>query len=163
MKFNTIFYLKGMCLYLTHLRHKNPEKLHSGSGIVGNVLVHPLARIGEGCRIGPNVTIGPDVVIEDGVYSNISNVYCFFESFNCILMILYRCMHKTEYNIARHDSSVSRLARWLHSRMEMRRWTLGQNGRLHRARRRRHSSRRAVHKRRTSVTSQVNSVFCSGA
>ncbi|XP_077299832.1 GDP-mannose pyrophosphorylase B [Arctopsyche grandis] len=59
-------FLTGMCLYLTHLRHKNPEKLHSGAGIVGNVLVHPLARIGEGCRIGPNVTIGPDVVIEDG-------------------------------------------------------------------------------------------------
>lgn len=36
------------------------------SGIVGNVLVDPSAKIGKNCRIGPNVTIGPDVVIEDG-------------------------------------------------------------------------------------------------
>jgi len=34
---------------------------------VGNVLVDPTARIGQGCRIGPNVTVGPGVVIEDGV------------------------------------------------------------------------------------------------
>lgn len=34
---------------------------------MGNVLVDPTAKIGEGCRIGPNVTVGPDVVIEDGV------------------------------------------------------------------------------------------------
>uniref|UniRef100_A0A0K8TTN1 mannose-1-phosphate guanylyltransferase n=1 Tax=Tabanus bromius TaxID=304241 RepID=A0A0K8TTN1_TABBR len=59
-------FLTGMCLYLTSLRQKEPHKLHSGEGIVGNVLVDPSAKIGRGCRIGPNVTIGPDVVIEDG-------------------------------------------------------------------------------------------------
>jgi len=59
-------FLKGMCLYLTSLRQKSPEQLHSGEGIVGNVLVDPSATIGQGCRIGPNVTIGPNVVIEDG-------------------------------------------------------------------------------------------------
>lgn len=37
------------------------------SGIVGNVLMDPTAKIGTGCRIGPNVSIGPGVVIEDGV------------------------------------------------------------------------------------------------
>lgn len=55
-----------MCLYLSSLRQKNSDKLHEGSGVVGNVLIDPSAKIGKGCRIGPNVTIGPDVVIEDG-------------------------------------------------------------------------------------------------
>lgn len=32
-------FLTGMCLYLTSLRQKSPEKLYSGEGIVGNVLV----------------------------------------------------------------------------------------------------------------------------
>ncbi|KAK3101170.1 hypothetical protein FSP39_001487 [Pinctada imbricata] len=59
-------FLTGMCLYLTSLREKSPDMLHSGEGIVGNVLVDPSAKIGHNCRIGPNVTIGPDVVIEDG-------------------------------------------------------------------------------------------------
>ncbi|XP_018790715.1 PREDICTED: mannose-1-phosphate guanyltransferase beta [Bactrocera latifrons] len=60
-------FLTGMCLYLTSLRQKQSSKLYTGPGVVGNVLVDPTAKIGEGCRIGPNVTIGPDVVIEDGV------------------------------------------------------------------------------------------------
>lgn len=60
-------FLTGMCLYLSSVRQKNPKMLHEGDGIVGNVLIDPSAKIGEGCRIGPNVTIGPDVVIEDGV------------------------------------------------------------------------------------------------
>ncbi|KAK4300145.1 hypothetical protein Pmani_007865 [Petrolisthes manimaculis] len=63
-------FLIGMCLYLNSFKtNKNitTTKLHKGSGIVGNVLVDPSARIGRNCRIGPNVTIGPDVVIEDGV------------------------------------------------------------------------------------------------
>ncbi|KAK7457987.1 hypothetical protein BaRGS_00039132 [Batillaria attramentaria] len=60
-------FLTGMCLYLTSLRQKQPAMLHSGSGIVGNVLIDPSAKIGSNCRIGPNVTVGPDVVIDDGV------------------------------------------------------------------------------------------------
>uniref|UniRef100_A0A1L8E1T8 mannose-1-phosphate guanylyltransferase n=1 Tax=Nyssomyia neivai TaxID=330878 RepID=A0A1L8E1T8_9DIPT len=59
-------FLTGMCLYLTSVRQKNPEVLYSGPSAVGNVLVDPTAKIGNGCRIGPNVTIGPNVVIEDG-------------------------------------------------------------------------------------------------
>lgn len=61
-------FLTGMCLYLNSLRQLKPEMLHSGPGIVGNVLVHPSAKIGNDCRIGPNVTIGPDVIIEDGIH-----------------------------------------------------------------------------------------------
>ncbi|XP_017483600.1 PREDICTED: mannose-1-phosphate guanyltransferase beta [Rhagoletis zephyria] len=60
-------FLTGMCLYLTSLRQKQSMQLYTGPGVVGNVLVDPTAKIGEGCRIGPNVTIGPEVVIEDGV------------------------------------------------------------------------------------------------
>jgi len=60
-------FLTGMCLYLTSLKQRNPAQLYEGPGVVGNVLVDPTAKIGNGCRIGPNVTIGPDVVIEDGV------------------------------------------------------------------------------------------------
>ncbi|GFR76970.1 mannose-1-phosphate guanyltransferase beta [Elysia marginata] len=60
-------FLTGMCLYLTSLKHKKPELLHQGPGIVGNVLIDPTAKIGKNCRIGPNVTIGPGAVIDDGV------------------------------------------------------------------------------------------------
>ncbi|XP_077182243.1 mannose-1-phosphate guanylyltransferase catalytic subunit beta isoform X2 [Paroedura picta] len=60
-------FLTGMCMYLLSLRLKQPDRLHSGPGFVGNVLVDPTAKIGANCSIGPNVTIGADVVIEDGV------------------------------------------------------------------------------------------------
>ncbi|NXR11679.1 GMPPB guanyltransferase, partial [Semnornis frantzii] len=60
-------FLTGMCMYLQWLRAQHPEKLHSGAGVVGNVLVDPTAKIGANCVIGPNVTIGAGVVVEDGV------------------------------------------------------------------------------------------------
>lgn len=60
-------YLRGMCMYLTSLRKRNPESLRKGPNIVGNVLVDESVKIGENCKIGPNVVIGPGVVIEDGV------------------------------------------------------------------------------------------------
>uniref|UniRef100_A0A8C8SU61 mannose-1-phosphate guanylyltransferase n=2 Tax=Pelusios castaneus TaxID=367368 RepID=A0A8C8SU61_9SAUR len=60
-------FLTGMCMFLQSLRAQHPEKLHSGPGFVGNVLVDPSAKIGENCTIGPNVTIGAGVVVEDGV------------------------------------------------------------------------------------------------
>ncbi|NWI43955.1 GMPBA guanyltransferase, partial [Picathartes gymnocephalus] len=60
-------FLTGMCMYLQALRAQHPEKLHSGPGVVGNVLVDPSAKIGANCVIGPNVTIGAGVVVEDGV------------------------------------------------------------------------------------------------
>nr|XP_009679063.1 PREDICTED: mannose-1-phosphate guanyltransferase beta [Struthio camelus australis] len=60
-------FLTGMCMYLQALRAQHPERLHSGPGIIGNVLVDPSAKIGANCIIGPNVTIGAGVVVEDGV------------------------------------------------------------------------------------------------
>lgn len=58
--------VSGMCLYLKSLNQNHPEMLHKSSGIVGNVLIDPTAKIGADCQIGPNVTIGPGVVVEDG-------------------------------------------------------------------------------------------------
>lgn len=84
-------YLIGIGLYLNSLAKKGCKSLaaqsthtnsHSSSSsnitnensdnshlytIIGNVLIHPTAKIGYGCKIGPNVTIGENVVIENGV------------------------------------------------------------------------------------------------
>ncbi|KAI4789974.1 hypothetical protein KUCAC02_034914, partial [Chaenocephalus aceratus] len=60
-------FLTGMCMYLQSLRQHAPERLRTGLGFLGNVLVDPTAQIGENCTIGPNVTIGAGVVVEDGV------------------------------------------------------------------------------------------------
>lgn len=63
-------YLKGVVMFLGSLRSKCPSTLVSsieGSEVVGNVLVHPSAKIGAGCRIGPDVIIDEGVVIGDGV------------------------------------------------------------------------------------------------
>ncbi|KAG9337082.1 hypothetical protein JZ751_029850 [Albula glossodonta] len=46
---------------------QGPEKLRTGPGFLGNVLVDPTAVIGQNCTIGPNVTLGAGVVLEDGV------------------------------------------------------------------------------------------------
>jgi mannose-1-phosphate guanylyltransferase len=60
-------YITGLRLYLDSLRKKAPGKLASGAHILGNVLVHETAVIGEGCLIGPDVAIGPGCVVEAGV------------------------------------------------------------------------------------------------
>lgn len=88
-------FLTGMCMYLQSVRQHTPERLRTGPGFLGNVLVvssapwccvlikvthssmmilhlcfplqDPTAQIGENCTIGPNVTIGAGVVVEDGV------------------------------------------------------------------------------------------------
>ena len=60
-------YITGLRLYLDSLRKKSAAKLAAGAHVVGNVLVHESAKIGEGCLIGPDVAIGPGCVVEDGV------------------------------------------------------------------------------------------------
>ncbi|XP_010275250.1 PREDICTED: mannose-1-phosphate guanylyltransferase 1-like [Nelumbo nucifera] len=60
-------YLKGLRLYLDHLKRVSPEILSVGPYIIGNVLIADSAKIGEGCIIGPDVTVGPDCIIESGV------------------------------------------------------------------------------------------------
>ncbi|MBA0601125.1 hypothetical protein Gorai_004312 [Gossypium raimondii] len=60
-------YIAGLRLYLDSPRKKSSTKLASGHHIVGNVLVHESAKIGEGCLIGPDVVVGPGCVVEAGV------------------------------------------------------------------------------------------------
>ncbi len=56
-------FLTGTALYLASLSKHSKESLASAPWVEGNVLIHPSAKIGEGCKIGPNVVIGPDVTI----------------------------------------------------------------------------------------------------
>lgn len=60
-------YITGLRLYLDSLRKNTSSKLASGPLILGNVIVHKTATIGEGCLIGPDVAIGPGCIIESGV------------------------------------------------------------------------------------------------
>ncbi|CAA6655038.1 unnamed protein product [Spirodela intermedia] len=60
-------YITGLRLYLNSLRKKSPSKLAAGPHIVGNVLLHASAVVGEGCLIGPDVAIGEGCVVEPGV------------------------------------------------------------------------------------------------
>jgi len=60
-------FLRGMSLYLSNLKQKDPAKLTTGKGIIPPVLIDETARIGQDCVIGPNCVIGRDCVIEDGV------------------------------------------------------------------------------------------------
>lgn len=60
-------YLTGQALHLAALRKRSPEKLASGAGIKGDVLIDPSAVVGAGCVLGPDVVIGPGCVVEDGV------------------------------------------------------------------------------------------------
>lgn len=60
-------FLAGTSLYLNSLRNKKAQLLASGPEFVGNVLVDPSAKIGNGCKIGPDVVIGPNCEIHDGV------------------------------------------------------------------------------------------------
>lgn len=69
-------FLTGMCLYLKYLRSIESTHLSTGPSIVGNVIVHHTAKIGNNCKIGPNVTIGPGVIIEDGVCIKRSTILC---------------------------------------------------------------------------------------
>ncbi|KAJ1890042.1 mannose-1-phosphate guanyltransferase [Kickxella alabastrina] len=63
-------FLTGTSLYLSSLAKRKPEMLVPASVDFvngGNVLVHPTAKIGKGCKIGPNVTIGANAIVGDGV------------------------------------------------------------------------------------------------
>eukprot|EP01101_Sappina_pedata_P001304 TRINITY_DN1139_c0_g1_i2.p1 TRINITY_DN1139_c0_g1~~TRINITY_DN1139_c0_g1_i2.p1 ORF type:complete len:366 (+),score=150.77 TRINITY_DN1139_c0_g1_i2:111-1208(+) len=60
-------FLTGTGLYLSHLKATAPERLATGEGIVGPVLIDPTATVKEGSLLGPNVVIGPNCIIESGV------------------------------------------------------------------------------------------------
>ncbi|VDM03487.1 unnamed protein product [Schistocephalus solidus] len=62
-------FIQGMRLYLSHLYESKllMSSCPPRSKLLGNVLIHPSAKIGENCCLGPNVTIGSGVIIENGV------------------------------------------------------------------------------------------------
>jgi mannose-1-phosphate guanylyltransferase len=81
-------FITGTALYLTSLASLHPERLLGAKPptdaatpvpteyeVVGNVLMHPTAKIGPGSKIGPNVVIGPRCVVGSGVRLD-----------NCVLM-----------------------------------------------------------------------------
>lgn len=68
-------YLSGQVLHLASMRSKGEPandvtdygaRLAQGPHIVGNVMIHPSAKIGTNCMIGPDVVIGENCVVEDG-------------------------------------------------------------------------------------------------
>jgi len=60
-------YLSGQVLHLAYVRKTAASSLApAGEGIVGNVLVHPTAKIGAGAVLGPDVVVGEGVVVEAG-------------------------------------------------------------------------------------------------
>jgi mannose-1-phosphate guanylyltransferase len=63
-------FLVGTRLYLKSLSSKHPEELKKKGttdyDIIGNVLIHPEAKIGKGCKIGPDVVVGK-ATVGDGV------------------------------------------------------------------------------------------------
>lgn len=65
-------YLSGTGFYLTHKSQyltvsSKMSQVSDSWTTIGNVLIHPTAQIGHGCKLGPDVVIGPGVQIGDGV------------------------------------------------------------------------------------------------
>ena len=59
-------FLSGQVLHLAYTAKFSPESLSRGEGVLGNVLVHPTAKIGKGAVIGPDVVVGEGVVVSEG-------------------------------------------------------------------------------------------------
>jgi len=59
-------------LYLKSLSHpdwkpfKIDNSLTKKDNIIGNVLIHPTAKVSENALIGPDVVIGENAIVEDG-------------------------------------------------------------------------------------------------
>ena len=60
-------FLSGLKLYLNFLKSKNSSELATGANIIGNVLIHPEAKVSTDAVIGPNVSIGKGCVVEAGI------------------------------------------------------------------------------------------------
>jgi mannose-1-phosphate guanylyltransferase len=70
-------YIQGIKLHLGHLKLiKDPSlAIENGKNIIGNVLIHPSAKISPNCLLGPNVSIGENAEIHDGVRIKESAVF----------------------------------------------------------------------------------------
>jgi mannose-1-phosphate guanylyltransferase len=60
-------YLIGIKFYLQFLKNHNSEMLSKGDNIIGNVMIHPSAKVDPGSVMGPNVVIGENCTVERGV------------------------------------------------------------------------------------------------
>lgn len=60
-------FLTGTKYYLQHLKEQGSEELAKGDNIIGNVLIHPTAKVDSSSVIGPNVVIGENCTIARGV------------------------------------------------------------------------------------------------
>jgi len=65
-------FIRGSELLMEFFRRSASSKLataesYSGVTIVGNVIIHPSAKVGAGCTLGPNVVIGANCKIGDSV------------------------------------------------------------------------------------------------
>jgi mannose-1-phosphate guanylyltransferase len=49
------------------LKDKDSDQLAKGDNIIGNVLIHPSAKVDSSSVIGPNVVIGENCVVARGV------------------------------------------------------------------------------------------------
>jgi mannose-1-phosphate guanylyltransferase len=59
-------FLSGQVLHLAYTARTAAEQLSKGDGVLGNVLIHPTARVAASARVGPDVVIGEGVVVEAG-------------------------------------------------------------------------------------------------
>ena len=53
-------------MYLKSMREKDADRLVTGENIVGDVLVHPSAKVDPTAKLGPNVVIGENCEIGPG-------------------------------------------------------------------------------------------------
>lgn len=60
-------FLLGTKFYLQHLKDQGSEELAKGDNIIGNVMIHPTAKVDQSSVIGPNVVIGENCTIARGV------------------------------------------------------------------------------------------------
>jgi mannose-1-phosphate guanylyltransferase len=56
-------FLAGQVLHLQYTAKHNTTALTTGEHTLGNVIIHPTAKIGKGAKIGPDVVIGEGVVV----------------------------------------------------------------------------------------------------
>lgn len=59
-------FLIGTKYYLQFLKDRGSDELAKGDNIIGNVLIHPSAKVDSSSVIGPNVVIGENVTVQRG-------------------------------------------------------------------------------------------------
>lgn len=60
-------FLTGTTLYLEYQKRIESPALAQGDNILGNVLIHPTAKVDPNAVVGPNVVVGAGCVVEGGV------------------------------------------------------------------------------------------------